>query len=441
MTEFCEKLTNTAHAGHMLDGAVGVTVALSGGADSVALLLALKKSFVGEIKAVHINHNIRQSALRDENFCRALCEKEKIPLAVYSENVPAYAAEKKLGIEEAAREVRYRIFDSLCKDDFPVALAHTADDNLETVIFNLCRGASLRGLAGIVPSRGGIIRPMIEITREEILEFLASENTSFVTDETNFDTAYTRNFIRHKIVPLLRDINPSVAPVVSSSSALLRRDEKYLVDTAKKYLGVETAVLSALDDAILSRVIQCLYREKTGKSLPSYHTAEIMRLIRLGNKARVSLPAGCYADISEHLSVRFPENKPNEPLYSELFDRINLFSINGKNALAYIGNDPPEKSDYINIYNLFITDKIVFDRIYGKVFVRERMPGDTIRSGGMTKKLKKLFCDRLTPEIRKVTPVFCDDNGVFFVPGVCIRDDVKYRGDGKPCFICFFAQI
>ncbi|MDR0919321.1 MAG: tRNA lysidine(34) synthetase TilS [Oscillospiraceae bacterium] len=201
-----------------------ITIALSGGADSTALLLVMKELGYN-INAVHINHGIRgDEAKRDEIFCGELCFKLNIPLDIRYFNVPEIAYEKKKGIEETAREIRYEVFG----ENELTATAHNADDNAETVLFNLIRGTGIKGLCGIPPKRQGIIRPLIECTRREIEDFLNHRNQRFIIDSTNLSDDYTRNNIRHNIIPKIKEINPNFAGSVTKTVNALKLDNDFL---------------------------------------------------------------------------------------------------------------------------------------------------------------------------------------------------------------------
>ena len=193
-----------------------VHVALSGGADSVCLLYCMKsisEKHKFELKAVHVNHLIRlenDETFRDENFCISLCESLGVELDVVRINVPEKAVSLKCGLEEAARIVRYDYFSKFdC-----VATAHNATDNVETVLFHIVRGTAVYGLTGIPSVRNNIIRPLLNMKRSEIIEYLKAKNASYVIDSTNFDTNYTRNYIRNVIVPNMKKINPSFEEAV-----------------------------------------------------------------------------------------------------------------------------------------------------------------------------------------------------------------------------------
>ena len=193
----------------MLEDGEPVLVALSGGADSVALLRALQ-ALAYPVRAFHLNHCLRGAESdRDEAFCRALCAGLGVPLTVERIDVAAARAAGE-GIEAAARRIRYARLTAAAQGA-KIATAHTADDNLETMLFHLVRGTGPKGLAGIPPVRGQVIRPLLGVTRAAVEAYLHALGQDYVTDSTNADDAYTRNRIRHEVVPVLRQINPAVS--------------------------------------------------------------------------------------------------------------------------------------------------------------------------------------------------------------------------------------
>ena len=194
-----EKVKTTISKFNMLEPSEKILVGLSGGADSVSLLICLKELGYN-VSAMHINHNLRgEESNRDERFCVKLCEKLDIPLTVKSIDVKAYCRENKLGLEEGARELRYKAFSDVGADK--ICTAHTLSDSVETMLINLTRGTALKGLCGVPNKRDNIVRPLIECTREEVEEFLNKKNISYVTDSTNNSNDYTRNKFRHLVIP------------------------------------------------------------------------------------------------------------------------------------------------------------------------------------------------------------------------------------------------
>lgn len=209
----------------LLDNKGKYIVALSGGADSVALLLIL--IHLGyDVCAAHCNFHLRgEESDRDEQFCVNLCGQLNISLHRIHFDTKTYAAKYKASIEMAARNLRYNYFAQLCKDlgANGVCVAHHRDDNVETVIINLLRGSGLEGLAGIAPKNGNILRPLLCICRENILDYLHTQRQSYVTDSTNLEDDALRNKIRHHVIPLLKTINPAASDNIARSAKYLRQ--------------------------------------------------------------------------------------------------------------------------------------------------------------------------------------------------------------------------
>ena len=189
-----------------------ILVALSGGADSVALLCILHTAGY-RCEAAHCNFHLRgEESNRDEQFVRQLCEKYKINLHTIDFDTTRYATEKHISIEMGARELRYNWFEKTRKDCQAdvIAVAHHQDDSVETILLNLIRGTGITGLLGIRPRNGVVVRPLLCINREEIIHYLQSIQQEYVTDSTNLEDEYTRNKIRLNLLPLMQTINPSV---------------------------------------------------------------------------------------------------------------------------------------------------------------------------------------------------------------------------------------
>ena len=205
---------------HLLERGDKVLVALSGGADSVALLLALLKLGYS-CEAIHCNFHLRdEESDRDEKFVEELCRIKGVLLHVVHFDTQHYAREHKISIEMAARELRYAVFEEYrCKREATaVAVAHHRDDNAETLLLNLIRGTGIRGLRGIQPKNGYIIRPLLCVGRSDIMEYLEWRGVGYVTDSTNLTSDYTRNKIRLEIIPRMAEINPSVGDSIDATA-------------------------------------------------------------------------------------------------------------------------------------------------------------------------------------------------------------------------------
>lgn len=236
----------------------GVVVGLSGGPDSVFLLYALhtlqpRMGFT--LRAVHVHHGIRGAeADRDEAFSEKLCAKLDIPFQAVHVAAPAYAAQHGLSLEEAARILRYEALEAARQQLGQtraawIAVAHHLDDQAETVLHNLVRGAGLRGLAGMENRRNHVIRPLLSIKREDILKWLKQYDIPYVTDSTNADPHYTRNRIRSTVLPELREINPEASAHIAHSAALLREADAYFHALALQYVDAHATLTVAPDSA------------------------------------------------------------------------------------------------------------------------------------------------------------------------------------------------
>ena len=243
--DMIDKVRDTIKTQKMLSDGDFVLAAVSGGADSVSLLrllCILKDEYSLTLAAAHINHGIRgDEALRDENFVKELCMDYGVPLYICHANVPFESKKTGESEEECGRRIRYEFLSEKAQGG-KIATAHTLNDSLETIVFNLSRGSGLKGLCGIPPIRNNIIRPLSNCTREDVEEFCKNEGLSFMTDSTNIDDEYRRNFIRHNIIPRLNNLNPSLYSAVSRMIAQNRRDENFLETQTE--IAIKEAALS-----------------------------------------------------------------------------------------------------------------------------------------------------------------------------------------------------
>ena len=421
-----------------LPGNTPILVGYSGGADSTALLHMLcrfRAAYGTPIYAAHIHHGIRgEEADRDEEFCRDFAKKHDIPLFVHHADVPRLSQEWGESIEATARRVRYDFFDLVMnRESIPIlATAHNADDNLETMIFHLARGSGLGGMCGIPQSRlcehGTLIRPLLGVTREEILSYCKKNDLTFVVDSTNRDTDYTRNKIRSEILPALKGINESAVENAVRVANTLREDHLCLESMTEMFLeemragyGLETEKICGAPAAIVHRALRRLYEEiSDGGSLSHTHIQSLCRLASNGiPHSSLSLPGNIVAVINgDSLEFRpYVEKKEIEPYSLPISQGKN--SISQINCEIVMGKSHNEK----NIYKNSILLSIDSATINGTLIARNRRPGDRILCGGMHKSIKKLLCDHKIPrDLRDRLPLICDDEGILAVPGVVQRD-------------------
>ena len=430
----------------------GILVGFSGGADSSALLFYLnkraKKNGGGSVYAAHINHMIRgKEADRDESFCRSVCKDAGIELWVERADVPKIAAERKESVEEAARNVRYRTFFDILSQNPEIsfiATAHNAEDNMETVIFNMLRGTGIRGLSGIPPVRGfRIIRPLIYCTKSEIIGYCIANNIKYVTDSTNADVDYTRNYIRSELIPKFSRINPQPEIAISRLCSLLRDDDMFIHKFAREFIEtnkIETTAMRELlkgqDAAVLSRVVIAMYRScadggdeqlrhSRSRNLDCNHIKSVMSVIQSETpRSRISLPGKICAYVTKNEVSFLTEeqyetmNAPREPFEHELGPGENNFDYPAINIALSVNNEKDYNINSKNIYKLSIHKVLDFDKINGKIFIRNRRPGDRYFIGGMNRNIKKLFCDNKIPvHERGAVPLVCSDSGIIWIPG------------------------
>lgn len=407
-----------------------ITVALSGGADSMALLYALtelkEELNITQIEAAHFNHKIRGAeAESDQSFVASQCKKLGIKLHLGCADVPKYASENHLSVELAARKLRYDFFDTLDTD--AIATAHTASDNIETVIFNLTRGTALSGLCGIPPKRDRYIRPLILCSREEIENYCKLKGISFVTDSTNLCDDYTRNKIRHSVVPILKSINNSAEIAVSRMTCSIREDEDFINAFAlKKYFELcKDGKLNVADFKILhispAKRIIAKYCADSGVEADNFHINQIYNLcIKCG---KTSLPGNKYACVKNGVLEIVPADKHNE-------------EVSFKVQITESDNNLFEKNK--KVHNLLLKNILDCDKIIGKLVLRQKMSGDKIKlkNKNCTKTLKKLFCEYKIPIAeRKVWPVICDDCGIIWVYKIGVADRCAADETSKKLYV------
>lgn len=378
-----------------------IVCAVSGGADSIALLFALyllKEEWRLDLSAAHFNHHLRGAESdRDEAFVREFCAGYDIPLSVGHGNVTPGPK----GLEAAARDARYAFLQTL---PGKLATAHTADDNAETVLMHLVRGTGLKGLGGIMPSNHNVIRPMLSVTRRDIEIFLAEYHISHITDSSNETDLFLRNRLRHQVLPLLQAENPKLAENLSATALRLRQDEEVLASLARD-IPVRIGTLRQCSPALRFRVLERFLRDNGVPEPESSHIALAEALVFSQNpSARACFPGGivigrCY----DRLDVVLPHGKPQP---------ISLFPGETVHFGSYqISCHPADAC-------ICTTDAFTV-RPDGPIVVRPRQSGDCIRLSGGTKSLKKLFIDQKFPAaLRDQIPVIADSRGVLGVCGI-----------------------
>ena len=403
------KLTAFIRAYDMVRPGDHIICAVSGGADSVALLfgLYLEKEKLGiTLSAAHFNHHLRGDASDgDEAFVRAFCDRYDIPLYVGQGQVTP--GEK--GLEAAAREARYGFLKTL---PGKIATAHTANDNAETLLLHLVRGTGLKGLGGITPVGENLIRPMLSITRAEVEAFLEEYCLRHVEDGSNATDQFLRNRLRHHVMPLLEAENPRLALALSETALRLRQDDGFLEDAAFRQHTTDVEALRAMPQALRSRVLENLLKQ-WGVREPEHRHVEMAQALVFSENpsAKAHLPGNitlerCYGKLQKAQQQAIPEPvRLNCPGVTELPQwglRIHC--------------EPAE--------TLENTDDTFTVLPGASVVLRSRLPGDEMRLPGGTKSLKKLYIDKKIPSAqRDHIPVLADELGVLAVYGLGVNRD------------------
>lgn len=437
-----DKVLRWCRENAMLSPGQTVVCAVSGGADSVAMLhilRSLREALGVTVSAAHFNHRLRGAESdRDEAFVRKLCDDWGVPLAIASGDAAARARETGESLEEAARNLRYAFFASLGQT---VATAHTADDNLETMLLNFLRGTGLTGLGGIPPKRDFLVRPILCCTRQEVLAYLDEHHLPHVEDSTNAADDCVRNRLRHNILPLLKAENPALAETALRTAQLLRRDDAFLdclAETALQTAGTEPlawrcAPLAAETDTVRTRAVQVMLQTIHIPKLSHTHIDAVDRLLFTDDpSARVSLPGGWEAR-REYALLRLTRTDcaltfAPVPLFPGKTVRIPELGLKIRCEFTknFAKNHPGTFTFACRCDMIRATNGLV---------VRPRLPGDAICLPGGTKTLKKWFIDRKVPAARRgLVPVFADDSGVLAVYGLGQNLD-RRAAEGEPAIL------
>ncbi len=428
----------------------GVLVGLSGGADSVLLLCFLleyrrRNSLDFMIACSHVNHGIRgEEADRDEAFCKSLCDKLGVEIIIDRYPIPEIAEHYKMGIEEAARWKRYSTFERIIfgrMDISCVAVAHNMSDNAETVIFNILRGSGARGASGIRPVRDNIIRPLIRISKDDILSYMDSFGIPYVTDRTNLCDDYTRNYIRHEVIPSFARVSDDPEKMITRFADNMRSDDDYINIVADDFISshgiIRNSALKSLHQSVYIRVLVKM-AERVGASI-SYRIAEVIHSLLHKDNFSYSV-IGKASFVCERGECRISRDTTEG--FEFCFD-INegVNDLSPLNAIFILQSSKNDKT-YSNVYKNSIQANLSSAIINGSLYLRSKKDGDTVYYGGMTHKIKKLFSDAKIPRSKRgLIPILCDDSGVVWVPGFGVRDDGVPKESRKDVFVTLAINI
>lgn len=413
-------LRHTAEKYHMIKPGMRVLCALSGGADSVVMthgLAALAEALGITLAAAHFSHGIRPDAAETERqLCQSLCNCLGIPLFCGEGDTPAHASRMGISVEAAARELRYGFLDSAAvqwqgSTACVIATAHNLEDQAETVLMNLVRGAGLEGLGGIRPVAGRFIRPLIETSRADIEAYAAANGLDYAIDRTNLCSDYTRNKIRNQVMPLLRQINPRAAESISRTGFLLRLDSDYIGRQAGKALEarplgeIDAAALAAAHPALASRMVLQAAGPRARRGLTSRHVQAVIGLAGAQSPSgSVDLPMGLAAVRQYGAIFIRPRREAGPHLPGPVKIDVDQ-AVEWAGWRISISRQNPQKGWCFD------------DKCIGfPIEIRARTQGDRICMGNYHKNVKKMLIERKIPKnLRDNVPVLCDNNGVLCV--------------------------
>lgn len=399
-----------------------VLAAVSGGADSMCMLCLLmecREKLGYLVSAAHYNHGLREGeADRDEEFVRNFCLERDIPFYSEKGSVKEYARLHGKSTEEAGREMRYDFLyrTAAAAGAGKIATAHTADDNAETVLMDIMRGSGIRGLAGIPPVRDIIIRPVLFAERNEVESYLRKKGVGYVTDSSNETDDYLRNRLRHNVMPVLKEMSPGLLRRISVSSYLASQDESFMDGQAERFLAenlkgrrLNIKALSELHFSIAARAV----KKAAGANLSFKHVESILKLCKSDNPSgRVSVPGMTVK--REYGDLVFGEDRHGS------FEERTVFpgeTVEIPELGMRVFCSEEKLSD--NIHKTFTVCLFKTTEVYGKITIRPRKSGDRIKTGGLTKTLKKLFIEKKIPrDKREAVPVIADERGVIGVYGL-----------------------
>lgn len=416
---------------HMLEECETVILGVSGGADSVCLLLVMEEICKQKniaIKVVHIEHGIRgKESINDAEFVEKLCKEKEIPFFLYSYDVPNVAKESGESLEEAGRRLRYEAFEKTAAQ-FPkakIAVAHNENDDAETVLFHMARGTGLLGLTGIAPVRGNIIRPLLAVSRTEIEAYLKAKGQNYCTDSTNELTIYARNKIRHEVLPALERVNEKAVSHIAKTSYLLSEVADYIKEETKK-ICAECAEEYKMRDAFLVKkqelyhypvflrkeVLYTLYTKLAGscKNIGDEHIMQLLELFDRQTGKQINLPYHCRAfRVYEGIWIQKDGEKEDD---SEKKNQIKSLTS------AFTFRIIDRNSQNLEIPKNKYTKWFDYDKIKNGLVLRQRRPGDFMMIGGGHKKaIRRILMDDKVPQSNRETLNMLTDGGhVLWIP-------------------------
>lgn len=420
-----------------------LVVGFSGGADSTALAHWLMAQTGRErILLAHVNHLLRgEEAERDQAFVESFARRHGLALEVLRADVGALARKEGLGVEECGRQVRYDFFHRLAAgEEDRILTAHNADDNAETILLNLCRGAGAQGLCGIPAQRGKILRPLLRTSREEIEAYCQDHGLDYVTDSSNLANDYARNRVRNQVVPLLRELNPRFVQAAGQAAELLRVDQAYLDQEARTLLaaaenqwGLEAKALLRAHPAVRGRALK-QYLEQAGcRRLEHKHLVLAEEVLAGGG---CDLPGGIRLHCAQGVLWAGRPQPPAGPF--EMPAGPGETPLPGGGWLVLRQKSLSETENREKIQNLLFKNALDYDIMDGSLMVRNRRPGDRFRPAGRgcSKPVRQIFQElRMPPPLRDRAPLLVCRGEIAWCPGAGAGEGFQATGRSKRIWI------
>lgn len=461
LSKFLRTVERTITTYGMLEPKDSVVIGVSGGPDSVALLHALflmAPGFSLKLGVAHLNHCLRQNdSDKDAQFVEILAQKYDLPCYTLKKDVRKYQVDNKLSLEEAARRVRYTFLDDVANrmQYNKIAVGHHSDDNAELILMNLFRGSGTQGLSGIPPVRDHkIIRPLIELNRSEIIDFLNQNKLEYVSDASNTDTKYFRNRVRHDLIPLLKTAyNPKISDTLNRLSSIIRSEEEWIDDvvhpfyekTVKdvrgNYITLSVAMLNRYHPALQRRIIRMTIERIKGdlRRIQFVNINSVIGLLEKGSAyGKVDLPDGIRIQrepdalrvFKEKPRLRGAGEKYDSPdaftfeYQIEKFESVFISEIGATIKFTEMGMEKVSNYRYAGQHTSFF-DK---DILSFPMVIRNFRPGDAFKplGAGGTQKLKKFFIDKKVPRIERLKcPILLSRGKIIWVVGHRMDETVK----------------
>ena len=414
-----------------------IVIGVSGGADSICLLdlfLKVKKKFDLKIIVAHLNHDLRgEESDRDENFVKDTCayQNEKIIFEHKKICVKNFAQEKKINLEEAGRLCRYKFFGDLCKkySANKIATAHNKNDNVETVLMKLIRGCGSNGFSGIKPVQNKIIRPLINISRDEIEIYCQKNNLDFVTDTSNLNCFYTRNKIRNKIMPVLKEINPNFLDTIVRSVKIIDMENNYLEQEAKKIIisfgcnkknfFLDLKKINGLPDVLQNKIVYVMIKKILGDGFCYKNINAVLGLIKKNKGKKVYIGENFVAEKSfdKIIFYNLDESEKNKNTFEYQIKLNEIIFISQIEKYILVS-----KKNFFDVKNVFSEKIVLFTKEFycdnvEKLIIRNYRTRDRIFFEGFGhKELKKIFSEKkIASRERHNIPVLAIDSDIVWI--------------------------